>query len=65
MGGSPLTSALREATALSREKLREMGLRGREMIRENYSWKQVAEQMLETYEWVSGRRSPPECVHFD
>ena len=65
VGVEPLTRALREATALSREQLREMGLRGREMVRENYSWDRVAEQMLEVYEWVLGRRSPPECVHFD
>ena len=65
VGLAPLVQALREATSLQSEQLQEMGLRGREFVKTNYSWKQVAEQMLDVYEWVLGRRSPPECVHFD
>ena len=44
------------------ETLREMGLRGRQLIEDKYSWKGPGRQMAEVYEWLAGRQSVPECV---
>lgn len=65
IGVEPLARALKEATSLSHERLREMGMRGRDMIQRNYSWTQIADQMLAVYEWSLGGRTAPDCVRFD
>ena len=62
VGVEPLVAALREATAASPEVLREMGLRGRELVRERYSWPKIAQEMKAVYEWVLGRGPRPGCV---
>jgi hypothetical protein len=48
--------------AVPTEELREMGLRGRELIRRKYSWEPIGRQMAETYEWLAGRRQRPEWL---
>jgi glycosyltransferase involved in cell wall biosynthesis len=62
VGVQPLACALKEATSLSCEQLREMGSRGREMIRRYYSWDQIADQMIEVYEWSLVGGTAPNCV---
>ena len=45
-----LAKTLRELMVLSDEERQTMGLRGRELVREKYSWTAVADQMKEVYE---------------
>ena len=45
-----LAKTLREAMSLSDEERQAMGARGRELVREKYSWVAVADQMKEVYE---------------
>lgn len=45
IGVDPLVKVLKEAMALSDEERRAMGMRGRELVREKYSWSAVAKQM--------------------
>ena len=45
-----LVSALREATSLPRETLREMGTRGRRLVEEKYQWPAIGLQMASAYE---------------
>jgi glycosyltransferase involved in cell wall biosynthesis len=61
-GAEPLVAALRDAMARSDAERQAMGARGRKLVEENYSWENVAEQMIEVYEWMLGRRSMPDCV---
>jgi len=61
-GEEPLFQALRSALDLPLETLREMGLRGRNLIEEKYSWKKPGRQLAETYEWLAGRRDRPDFV---
>jgi len=65
IGVEPLARAIKEATLLSHERLREMGMRGRDMIQRNYSWAQIADEMLAVYEWCHGGGTAPSCVRFD
>jgi len=44
-----LVAALREATTLPRETLREMGARGHELVEEKYLWPAIGRQMAEEY----------------
>jgi glycosyltransferase involved in cell wall biosynthesis len=61
-GADPLVRALREALSLPSHTLREMGRRGRQLIKSKYTWEPIGRQMLEVYEWMLGRREPPPCV---
>jgi glycosyltransferase involved in cell wall biosynthesis len=45
--------ALRTATALPRDTLRDMGARGREWIPREFSWEQIAAKMHELYRWIA------------
>ena len=47
-----LVEALREATSINDVRRREMGERGRRLVRERYTWRAAAGQMNDAYEWL-------------
>ena len=61
-GVEPLVAALREAFALDPSTLHEMGVRGRSLIEQKYTWEPIGRSMLEVYEWMLGRRPKPACI---
>lgn len=63
IGPEPLTEAMEEAMALSESEREQMGLRGRDMIEQRYSWLSIASQMITVYEWLLGSANRPDCVH--
>jgi glycosyltransferase involved in cell wall biosynthesis len=65
VGAEGITMALREAMAMTDEMRREMGLRGKVLIGEKYTWPVIAKQMSEVYEWILGYRYMPTCVRID
>lgn len=42
--------------------LASMGMRGRQLVEERFTWPQVAAQMKEVYEWIVGGGTRPMCV---
>ena len=62
IGAGPFAAALRQALSLSDEERQAMGLRGRWLVEENYTWPAAAKRMLEVYRWVLGESSKPDCV---
>lgn len=61
-----IAAALRTATALPRDALRNMGARGRAWIPLEFSWEQIAAKMHELYRWVAVGCPPlerPAFVH--
>jgi len=58
-----LVDGLRRLMSLSDEELRTMGIKGRELVAQRYTWPHIARQMVDVYEWVLGERDRPECVH--
>lgn len=62
VGVPGLTTALREATRMSREALADMGSRGRALMLSKPNWPQVAEMMTEVYKWVLGSGPRPGFV---
>lgn len=62
IGVEPLTKALKEAINLSTEERQAMGLRGRKMIEQNYSWDRIGNDMVAVYGWVLHGGSPPNCI---
>ncbi len=62
IGVEPLATALKQATSLSDRERAEMGIRGRRLVEERYSWQRVATLMLSAYAWVLERGPQPPCV---
>jgi glycosyltransferase involved in cell wall biosynthesis len=61
-GTEPLVAALRHAMDRSDAERQAMGVRGRKLVEENYSWDEVARKMIAVYEWVLGRGARPDWV---
>jgi len=57
-----LAQALSEATSLGSAQLDAMGVKGRAWVQEEFDWDQLAGQMIEAYEWLLSRGTPPTCV---
>jgi glycosyltransferase involved in cell wall biosynthesis len=57
-----LKSALTEAMRLSPRERREMGLNGRSLVEQKYSWSRVAEEMVSVYEWIVAGGAVPDCI---
>ena len=52
IGVEPLAAALKEMMAMSDEERAAMGVRGREWIRRDFSWKGIGAKMKAAYEWL-------------
>lgn len=61
-GREALRPVLAQALALSRDELRQMGVRGRTWVRSEYSWDQAARHLSEVYEFLLGQRGRPATV---
>ena len=47
---------------MNESERKEMGVRGRKLVEEKYSWQMIAEQMLEFYQWLLHGGKLPKCV---
>ena len=61
-GEASLGVALAEALSRPPQVLREMGERGRQLVRARFTWDRVAESIVDLYEWALGRRAAPTFV---
>lgn len=57
-----LTCGLRTLFRMSDPERQHMGARGRRLVEEQFSWPQVARQMVSVYNWVLGSGPKPDCV---
>jgi glycosyltransferase involved in cell wall biosynthesis len=57
-----IAAALEDATRKSPEELATMGVRGRAVVAERFSWDRIAREMIACYEWVLGGGAVPDCV---
>ena len=57
-----IAAGLRRLFTMSDAERCDMGARGRALVRERFSWRQVGEQMAAVYRWVLGGGAPPSCV---
>jgi glycosyltransferase involved in cell wall biosynthesis len=60
-----LTEAMREALAISKKDLTEMGMKGKQWMARDFSWEHLAAQMIEVCEWTLNGGTPPNCVVLD
>ena len=62
ISAAALRDALLGIARMSRDELRAMGARGKDLVRSRYSWKASARQTLMLYEWLLGRADAPDFV---
>jgi glycosyltransferase involved in cell wall biosynthesis len=65
LGHAELMQSLKGALCLPKAELSAMGERGRTLMAKKYSWKQVAVQMKQSYEWLLGRNEMPGWILTD
>jgi len=62
IGVEPLRMALDEAMAKHAGDLAEMGARGRSWMERDFSWEQIAAQMIESYRWIREGGAQPDWI---
>ena len=61
-GVDELAKTIEIATSLSNDELMRMGSCGAEMVRSNYNWDIVTQDLLNVYSWLLGHAAQPSCV---
>jgi glycosyltransferase involved in cell wall biosynthesis len=62
IGVEPLVEALSQSMSLDDATLEQMGDNGRKWMNDEYSWSNIAKDMIKTYEWLIDKDEKPECV---
>lgn len=60
-----VTDALRDATSRAEPELREMGRRGRRLVRERYTWHRVGTELAALYRHLAAGGPAPDCLSRD
>lgn len=65
IGHEPLTKAFQQALALSTTELQQMGNRGRDWMKDSFSWMRVGQMMSQSYRWLQdpNAHEMPQWVH--
>ena len=58
-------NAMKEAMAMPREELAEMGVRGREWMCRDFDWNAIGLKMKAAYAWICGKGDKPDWVRED
>jgi len=59
-----IAQGLERLVAMSEDEQAAMGIRGRNLVEEKFTWPGIAKQMALVYEWCSTGRNPPGCIEF-
>ena len=57
-----IREAIQDAIHRPQQELKEMGQRGRVLVEQQYTWKSVAEQTVQLYDWLLGQGQQPSFV---
>lgn len=57
-----IAEGLRQLLTCSERERTEMGRRGRQLVRERFTWDAIADQLKVTYEWMMGDGPAPNCI---
>jgi poly(glycerol-phosphate) alpha-glucosyltransferase len=61
-GAESIVQGLNSLFSMSRSDLHAMGAKGRTLVEERFTWKTVAAQMREVYDWMLGGGATPSSV---
>ncbi len=57
-----ITKALLEFVDRGKDAQAEMGLSGRRLVEEHFTWTKIAADMIEVYKWILGEETRPGCL---
>ena len=60
-----IVKGLMHLSGMTAAERQSMGERGFQLVRERFSWTNIAEDTKRVYEWILGGGSPPACVRMD
>jgi glycosyltransferase involved in cell wall biosynthesis len=60
-----LVACLSHAMTLPSAQLKEMGVRGREWMKRDFTWEVFGKKMYNAYNWLLGKGDKPDYVHVD
>jgi glycosyltransferase involved in cell wall biosynthesis len=60
-----VTEGLQSLLSMDANELAATGRRGKQLVRQRYSWTAITDQILSVYEWLLGRDDIPDCVRLD
>ena len=61
-GSEEIAAGLKQLTEMDDDDQKAMGVRGRTLVAETFSWPRIGEQMRSVYEWVVGGGTAPETI---
>ncbi len=61
-GPTALENALSQAMLMTAEERQKMGMKGRQLVERDFSWRTVSEKHIGLYDWILGRRDRPQWV---
>ncbi|WP_368389551.1 glycosyltransferase, partial [Parabacteroides goldsteinii] len=59
-----LTEAVSKILNSDHTTLQEMGKRGRQLVLDKYAVGRVSEQMVQLYDWVTGKIDKPDFIYY-
>ncbi len=60
-----IARGIEELVSMSDDQREGMGIRGRTLVEDRFTWPQVAHSLRQVYDWILGGGVPPECVRTD
>ncbi len=60
-----IAEGIRQIMEMSEYELVSIGEKGRRLVKERFTWPEIARQMKSVYDWLLGGGSPPNCVILD
>ena len=60
-----ISQGLQYFMSLSVAEQEDMGSKGQQLVRTQFTWPKIATQMIEVYKWVLGQGNKPDCVRLD
>ena len=60
-----MAEKLHTLVEMTDDQRQSMGQHGLSLVKERFTWPNVAQQMREVYDWVLGGGSPPACIEFN
>ncbi len=60
-----LVEGLDTLMSMSDVERRQMGMNGHRLVQAKFAWREIADQMMEVYQWCLGYATNPDCIRLD
>ncbi len=60
-----IAESLERFLKMSVSKQQAMGVKGRKLVEDYFSWPMVASKMISVYQWLLGKEAKPDCIEMN